>query len=143
MADECRPTDPRIPLDEPLYRALEPALCVDGDQAPYLGFDLPSSSVVRSRYRGPTPPVQPKLPDHQRTAETTARRLPPPATHNDKLWGWRAVDRPEDDDPAHAEIWCQRMSDPEPRGAAKPGSPAAKLALRQALAKSFTLHRTL
>jgi hypothetical protein len=141
-----RGRDEPIPPQERLYRWLQ--VCdVNGSEVLPHVVDLEGSSVDREKYLPNGPPAhQPGHPDHNGLAETCVAKLPRSSRCNDIDYEFFAVDWPEEDNAAHAEIRPGRTPTEErPDGdrpdGFKPKSKATKNALRSDLASAMTVVR--
>lgn len=141
-----RERDEPIPPQEQLYRWLEPRDVNGAEVLPHV-IDLEGTSVDREKYllEGP-PPHQPGHPERNGLAATCVADLPGPHRHNEIDYEFFAVDWPEADNDAHAEIRPGRVPTEErpdsdrPDGF-KPKSKAAKDSLRAALALAMKVAR--
>lgn len=127
-----RQPDETIPLEEKLYRGLDPTF-VDGERINEKAIDLEGTSVQRSSYAAPQSVLT-----VMRTGvgEVQVGEIPPAnVLPNGVEWEWFAVDDPsEEQGEGHAELRARRTADRPSKEANKPNSKAAKQELRILLA---------
>lgn len=140
-----REPDASIPGDEPLYRWLT-AEDVNGKEVLPHVVDLEGMSVDRQRYAAnPLPDHQSHHPERTGLAETCGDKLPTDLTINGIAYEFFAVDLPEEDNVAHAEVRPGRKSSDDSNGdrpqGFKPKSRATKDELRSRMAEAMTVVR--
>lgn len=143
---DVREHDEPIPLNEQLYRWLSDGDLNGSEVLPHV-VDLEGMSVDREKYLPDgLPPHQSGHPERNGVAVTSVARLPSNLRLNDIEYEFFAVDRPEEDNDAHAEVRPGRsVSSERPAGdrpdGFKPKSKSTKEGLRAALAEVLTLVR--
>lgn len=143
-----REIDEPIPDDEELYRTVGVLDCdgdrvlphrfIDGAERSHNIIDADGTSVCRQKYVvAPTNCLTPLRPDENGLAMILAGNLPTPVqTPGGTVWEFRAVDVPEEDNDAHAEIRVRKRGTPEGQWA-RVKKHAQRLAIKQALAARF------